>query len=197
VLVVNPNLRINSVQELLVFAKANPEKLSYASTGNGTTSHLLMAMLSQRTGAKFTHVPYKGSAQSQTDLIAGQVDLTFDSMVSAMPHVKSGKLKALAVSGLSRSAYAADIPTVHEQGVAGFEGGAWLGLLAPAGTPRPIIEKLNRELNAILADPETEKRLLDIGSEMRRGTPEEFGAYIQSERDKWGRLVRESGAKIE
>ena len=197
VLVVNSNTRINTFADLIVRAKAEPDKLTFASIGNGTTSHLLMAMLTQRTGTKMNHIPYKGSAQAQTDLIGGQVDMTFDTMVSVMPHVKAGTLKALAVSTLSRAKFAPEIPTLNELGVTGFDAGAWLGLLAPAGTPKPIVEKLNRELNAILDEPETQKRLLALGAEILKSTPDEFAAHIKSEREKWGNLVRQSGAKVE
>ena len=183
--------------ELIERAKAEPGKLSYASIGNGTTSHLLMSMLMELTGTKMSHIPYKGSAQAQTDLIGGHVDMTFDTMVSVMPHVKAGTLKALAVSTLSRSKFAPEIPTLSELGVSGFDAGAWLGLLAPAGTPKPIVEKLNRELNAILDEPETQKRLLALGAEILKSTPDEFAAYIKSESEKWGNRVRQSGAKVE
>jgi tripartite-type tricarboxylate transporter receptor subunit TctC len=197
VLVVNSNAKINSFADLIARAKAEPGKLNYASIGNGTTSHLLVTMLMQRTGTRMNHVPYKGSGQAQTDLIAGQVDLTFDTMVSVMPHVKSGSLKALGVSTLSRSQFAPEIPTLDEMGVTGFNVGAWLGLLAPAGTPKPIVEKLNRELNAILDEPDTQKRLLAIGAEIMKSTPDEFAAHIKAENTKWGDLVRQSGAKVE
>ena len=196
-LVVNPNARITTFAELVERAKAEPGKLSYASIGNGTTSHLLMSMLMELTGTKMSHIPYKGSAQAQTDLIGGHVDMTFDTMVSVMPHVKAGTLKALAVSTLSRSKFAPEIPTLSELGVSGFDAGAWLGLLAPAGTPKPIVEKLNRELNAILDEPETQKRLLALGAEILKSTPDEFAAYIKSESEKWGNRVRQSGAKVE
>jgi len=196
-LVTNPRTGINSLQELIAYAKANPGKLTYASIGNGSTSHLLMTMLLQQTGVKIVHIPYKGSAQSQTDLIAGLVDMTFDTMVTVMPHVKSGRLRALATSGISRSQFAPEIPTVDEQGLPGFDAGAWLGLLAPAGTPKPIIDRLNKELNLILDEPDTRKRLLGLGSEPLKSTPEEFAAHIRSEYAKWGQRVRESGAKIE
>jgi tripartite-type tricarboxylate transporter receptor subunit TctC len=197
VLVVNANSRINTFQDLLARAKAEPGKLNYASIGNGTTSHLLVSMLMSRAGIKMNHIPYKGSGQAQADLIGGQVDLTFDTMVSVMPHVKSGKLKALAVSTLSRSKFAPEIPTLNELGVTGFDAGAWLGMLAPAGTPRPIVEKLNRELNAILDEPDAQRRLLALGAEILKSTPDEFAAHIKSEHEKWGKVVRESGAKIE
>ena len=197
VLVVNSNIKINSFAELLERAKAEPGKLSYASIGNGTTSHLLMSMLMEFTGTKISHIPYKGSAQAQTDLIGGHVDMTFDTMVSVMPHVKAGTLKALAVSTLTRSKFSPEIPTLNELGVTGFDAGAWLGLLAPAGTPKPIIEKLNRELNAILDEPESQRRLLALGAETLKSTPDEFAVFIKNEREKWGNRVRQSGAKLE
>jgi tripartite-type tricarboxylate transporter receptor subunit TctC len=196
-LVVNSNSKINTFQDFLAQAKARPGALNYASIGNGTTTHLLMTMLMQSTDVKLNHIPYKGSAQAQTDLIGGQVDVTFDTMVSVMPHVKSGRLRALAVSTLGRSKYAPEIPTLNELGVTGFDAGAWLGLLAPAGTPKPIVEKLNRELNAILDEPETQKRLLAMGAEILKSTPDQFAAHIKSEHAKWGKLVRETGVKIE
>lgn len=195
--VVNAQSKIGSFEEFQEKAKANPGKLTFATIGNGTTSHLVMALLMQRTGMNLTHVPYKGSAQAQTDLIGGQVDATFDTLVSIMPHVKSGKLNALAMSSRNRSKYAPDIPTLNELGVTGFDAGAWLGLLAPAGTPRPIIERLNRELNAVLDEPQTQARLLAMGSELLKSTPEEFAAHIKSEQDKWGRLVKETGVKAD
>jgi tripartite-type tricarboxylate transporter receptor subunit TctC len=196
-LVVNAQSRINTFQDLLTTAKADPGKLNYATIGNGTTSHLLVSMLMSRTGIKMNHIPYKGSGQAQADLIGGQVDLTFDTMVSVMPHVKAGKLRALAVSTKSRSKFSPEIPTLDELGVTGFDAGAWLGMLAPAGTPRPIVDKLNRELNAILDEPDTQRRLLALGAEILKSTPDEFAAHIKSEHEKWGKVVRESGAKIE
>lgn len=194
-LVVNANSGINTLQEFLERAKARP--MTFASIGNGTTSHLIMTMFMQRAGVNLTHVPYKGSGQAQTDLIGGQVDATFDTLVSVMPHVKSGKLRALAVSTLTRAKLAPEIPTLDELGLTGFEAGAWLGMLAPAGTPRPVIDKLNRELNAILDEPATQARLLAMGAEIMRSTPDEFTAYIRREQDKWGKLVRETGVKID
>ena len=196
-LVVNANSKVNSFAQFQANAKARPATMSFASIGNGTTSHLLMTMLMQRAGIELTHIPYKGSAQAQTDLIGGQVDATFDTLVSIMPHVKNGKLKALAVSTLHRSKYAPEIPTLDELGVTGFDAGAWLGMLAPAGTPKAIVDKLNRELNAILDEPQTQSRLLAMGSELLKSTPEEFAAHIKSEQEKWGKLVRDTGVKID
>ncbi len=197
VLVARPEFGAGTLPELVAKARANPGQISFASIGNGTTSHLLMTLLAQRTDTRFNHIPYKGSAQSQTDVMGGQVDLTFDTLVSLMPHVKSGRLKALAVSSLNRSAFAPTVPTVAEQGVAGFDAGAWLGLLAPAGTPKAIVEKLHRELNQILEEPETRKKLIEAGTEILKSSPDEFVAHIRNENVKWGKLVRESGAKID
>ena len=196
-LVVNANSGINNLQEFLERAKAKPGAMSFASIGNGTTTHLIMTMFMQRAGISLTHIPYKGSGQAQTDLIGGQVDATFDTLVSVLPHVKSGKLKALAVSTMARAKLAPEIPTLDELGITGFEAGAWLGMLAPAGTPRPIIDKLNHELNAILDEPATQARLLSLGAEILRSTPDEFTAHIKRELEKWGTLVRETGVKIE
>lgn len=196
-LVVNSNSKIDNFEELLARARAKPGEMTYASIGNGTTGHLLVSMLMQQTGIKLNHIPYKGSAQAQTDLLGGRVDMTFDTLVSVMPHVKAGTLKALAVSTLNRSKYAPEIPSLNELGLTGFDAGAWLGLLAPAGTPAPIVDKLNRELNAILDEPETQRRLLAMGAEIRKSTPAEFTSHIRSEQEKWGKRVREAGVKIE
>ena len=196
-LVVRADAGINSLADLLARARANPGKLSYSSSGNGTISHLLVVLLSQRTDIKLNHIPYKGSAQAHTDLIGGQVDLNFDTITALAPHIKSGRLKAIGTSSLNRTPFAPDVPTVAEQGVAGFEGGAWLGFVGPAGTPRPIVEKLNRELNQILEEPDTRKRMADAGSEILKTTPEEFGTLIRNEFAKWGKVVRESGAKLD
>jgi tripartite-type tricarboxylate transporter receptor subunit TctC len=196
-IVVNANTPIQTYQDLKAAATADPGKMSYASIGNGTTSHLIMMLLQQRTGMKLTHVPYKGSSQAQTDLIGGQVDLTFDTVVSMMPHIKSGKLRPLAVSTLKRSPMLPDTPTLHELGVNQFEVGAWLGLLAPAGTPKPIIDKLNHELNLALDDDSVRTKLMGMGSEILKSTPEEFGAFIRKENERWSKLVRETGAKVD
>ena len=196
-LVVNSNAGINTLEEFLARARGKPGEMTYASIGNGTTGHLLVSMLMQQTGIKLNHIPYKGSAQAQTDLLGGRVDATFDTLVSVMPHVKAGTLKALAVSTLNRSKYAPEIPSLNELGLAGFDAGAWLGLLAPVGTPAPIIDKLNRELNAVLDEPATQRRLLAMGAEILKGSPADLGSYIRSEQEKWGKRVREAGVKIE
>ena len=196
-IVVNANTPIQTYQDLKNAAAADPGKMTYASIGNGTTSHLIMMLLQQRTGMKLTHVPYKGSSQAQTDLIGGQVDLTFDTVVSMMPHIKSGKLRPLAVSTLKRSPLLPDVPTLHELGVSNFEVGAWLGILAPAGTPKPIVDKLNQELNLALDDDTVRNKLMGMGSEILKSTPEEFGAFIRKENERWSKLVRDTGARID
>lgn len=196
-IVVNANSKINSYSDLRAAAMADPGKLTYASIGNGTTSHLIVLLLQQRTGLKLTHVPYKGSAQAQTDLIGGQVDMTFDTVVSMLPHIKSGKLRPLAVSTLKRSPLLPDVPTLHELGVSQFEVGAWLGILAPAGTPRAIVDKLNTELNLALDDEGVKAKLTAMGSEILKNTPDEFATFIRSENERWSKLVRDTGAKID
>jgi tripartite-type tricarboxylate transporter receptor subunit TctC len=198
VMVTNPKSGINSVQDLIDKAKAEPDKYTYASIGNGATTHLLMSMFTSQAGVKMVHVPYKGSSQSQTDVIAGQVDVTFDTVLTLQPHIKAGKLKALATGGLTRTSFLPDVPTVDEIGLKGFNGGAWLGLFAPAGTPKAIVERLHKELNLTMQDSEVLKRLQGLGAEtLLSKNPAEFEEFIQSEYVKWGQRVKESGAKIE
>ena len=198
VMVTNPKSGLNSMQDLIEKSKLEPNKYTFASIGNGSTSHLMMSMLTSQAEIKMTHIPYKGSSQSQTDLIGGQVDVTFDTVLTLMPHIKSGKLKALATGGLTRTSFAPDVPTVDELGLKGFNGGAWLGLFSPAGTPRPIVDRLHKELNAALEDSEIVKRMLGIGSEVLMSkNPSEFEEFIKVEYQKWGQRVKESGAKIE
>jgi tripartite-type tricarboxylate transporter receptor subunit TctC len=198
VMVTNPKSGINSLQDLIEKAKAEPDKYTYASIGNGATTHLMMSMFCSQAGIKMVHVPYKGSSQSQTDVIAGQVDVTFDTVLTLQPHIKAGKLKALATGGLTRTSFLPDVPTVDELGFKGFNGGAWLGLFAPAGTPKAIVERLHKELNITMQDPEVIKKLQGLGSEtLLSKNPAEFEEFIQSEYVKWGQRVKESGAKIE
>jgi tripartite-type tricarboxylate transporter receptor subunit TctC len=196
-IVVNAQSKIQTFADLRAMAKAEPGRLTYASIGNGTTSHLIVQLLQQKTGMQLTHVPYKGSSQAQTDLMGGQVDMTFDTVVSLMPHIKSGRIRPLAVSTLKRSPLLPDVPTLQELGVASFDVGAWLGMLAPAGTPKPIVDKLNHELNLALDDERVRVKLEAMGSEIMKSTPEEFAAFIRSENERWGKLVRDSGARID
>lgn len=194
ILVINNTKNIKTFQDLIGYAKKNPEKLTYASIGKGTTSHLLMESLMKRTGTKMVHIPYSGSTQSQTDVIGGNVDMTFDTVVSAMPHVKSGKLNALAVSVANRAKLAPDVPTIQEQGIKNFNMGAWLGIFAPKGTPRAIVDKLHTELNKALSDKETNAKLVALGSEVVMSeSPEAFKKMVQENYDTWGNIVKDAG----
>ncbi len=196
-LCVNNGLPVRSVKELIDYAKANPGKLLNASGGNGTTGHLGGELFKIMTATQITHVPYKGSPQGIQDLMAGQVQLMFDNLTSISPHVKSGKLRGLGVSSLKRSPVFPDIPTIAEAGVPGYETNAWGGLVAPVGTPRAIIVKLNAEVNKALQSPALRERYAAIEAEPVGGTPEQFAAFAQRETLKWADVVKKSGAKLD
>jgi len=196
VLTVHPSLGVNSVRELIALAKAQPGKVDYASSGNGSAQHLVGAMFAHMAGIQLTHVPYKGSSQAQQDLVAGMVKVGFPGTPIVIPHMKSGRLKALAVTTAQRSLHMPDVPTIAEAGVPGYEALVWVGLLAPAGTPREIIEKLNGEIGRLLRAPDVQQLLASSGVDPTPTTPEEFGAYLKSEFEKWGKVVRDSGATI-
>src|SRR4051812_45165934 len=196
-LVVHPSLAANSVKELVALAKSQPGKLNYASGGSGVTNHLVMEMFKFAASLDMTHVPYKGGPPAVTDLIAGQVSLMFETGPGILPHVRSGKLRALGVGSVKRSAATPDLPTIAEQGYPGFDGVAWIGLVAPAGVPRAIVDKLAAETAAIIALPDVRERLLALGAEPAANSPDEFGAYIKSEIAKWGKVIKESGARVE
>ena len=196
-LVVNPNVPAKSVKELTALAKAKPGELTFASAGNGSGGHLSGELYKILAGLQLTHVPYKGVAPALVDVISGQVTMTFASIISATPHVKSGRVRALAVTGTHRSAALPDLPTMVESGVAGYESSTWYGLLAPKGTPRAIVNKLHDEVVAFLKQPATRDRLLSEGAEPVGNTPEQFGAFIQSEINKWGKVIRTAGLKAE
>jgi tripartite-type tricarboxylate transporter receptor subunit TctC len=197
VLVVNPSVPVNSVQELIAYAKANPGKLNFASSGSGTSIHLSGELFKSLTGVQMTHVPYKGSAQALTDLVGGQVQLMFDNLPSSLAFIKAGKLKALAVTSTTRAAALPDVPTMVEAGVPGFEASAWFGILAPAGTPREAIMRINTEIAKWLASPDAREKLSAQGAIAAGGSPEDFAKHIASETSKWARVVKESGAKVE
>ncbi|HET9045365.1 MAG TPA: tripartite tricarboxylate transporter substrate binding protein [Casimicrobiaceae bacterium] len=197
VLVVNPELPVRSVQELMAYAKANPGKLNFASSGSGTSIHLSGELFKVMTGAQMTHVPYKGSAPALTDLIGGQVQLMFDNLPSSLAFIKAGKLRALAVTSAQRSPALPDVPTVAESGVPGFEASSWFGLLAPAGTPPTIVAKINTDTQKWLASPDAKEKLAAQGANVAGGSPDDFAKHIQSETAKWARVVKESGAKVE
>jgi tripartite-type tricarboxylate transporter receptor subunit TctC len=186
-----------TVQALISAAKASPGRISYASSGNGTVTHLWGEMLNGSGGIKLVHVPYKGSSQAVTDLLGGNVALLFTPASTVIPHVAAGKLAALAVIGRRRLAALPDVPTMTELGVAGFESGLWFGLNAPAGTPAPVIERLNAEARRAFGLAEVKAQLAAQGIDAVPGSPEAFAAFIRQETDKWARVVRESGAKAD
>jgi tripartite-type tricarboxylate transporter receptor subunit TctC len=196
-LVANPAFPPNNVKELIEYAKANPGKVNYASAGSGVTNHLIMENFRSTAGIQLTHIPYKGSPPAIADLIGGQVQLMWDTGPATLTHVRSGKLKILGVGTLQRAEATPEVPTIAEQGYPAFEGIAWIGLVAPRDTPQPIIAKLNAEVAKALSLPAVRDRLIALGSEPAAGTPGEFGTFIRSEIDKWARVVKESGAKVE
>jgi tripartite-type tricarboxylate transporter receptor subunit TctC len=196
-LVVNPDVPIRSVKELIAAAKAKPGSLSYASTGNGSSNHISMELFKSLAGVSIVHIPYKGSAPAVTDLLGGQVQVMFDNVPNVLPHVKAGRLRALAVSSATRSALVPDIPTVAESGVPGYELNVWFGLVAPAATPREIVQKLNAECLRILALPDVRERFLSQGVEPRGSTPAEFAEHIRSQMAKWSKVVRDAGVVAE
>jgi tripartite-type tricarboxylate transporter receptor subunit TctC len=197
VLVVPASLPVNSVKELIAYGKANPGKLNFGSSGNGTSIHLSGELFKSMTGVDMQHVPYKGSGPATVDLLSGQVQMMFDNLPSAMPNIKSGKLKALAVTSAKRSPSLPDVPTIAEAGVPGYEAPSWFGILVPKGTPPEIVAKLNTDINKILAMPDTKKKFLEQGAEPAGGTPEQFAALINSEIPKWAKVVKASGAQID
>ena len=197
VVVANPSLPAKNIKELISLAKAKPGSLNFGSAGNGSSTHLAPELFSSMAGIKMNHIPYKGSAPALTDLMAGQIQVAFDFMISAMPHVKSGKVKALAVTSTTRSPAAPDLPTVAESGVPGFEVIGWNGLVVPARTPKDVVAKLNAELKKALDQPDAKERFAAQGFSATWTTPEKFGAYIESEHAKWAKVVKDSGAKID
>ena len=197
VLVVNPDLPFKTVADVVAYAKANPGKLNFASSGSGTSIHLSGELFKVMAGVQMTHVPYKGSAPALTDLIGGQVQLMFDNLPSALPQIKGGKLRAVAVTSTTRAAALPDVPTVAESGLPGFESSSWFGILAPAGTPKDIIAKINTDVQKWLSTPEAKEKLLGQGANAAGGSPEDFAKHIQAETAKWAKVVKESGAKVD
>jgi tripartite-type tricarboxylate transporter receptor subunit TctC len=190
VLVVNPKVPAKTVAELIELAKAKPGSISYASAGNGTAPHIAGEMFKQMAGIDMLHVPYKGSGPAMTDTLAGQTQVMFPSLVAASGHMKSGKLRGLAISGKQRSKLFPSLPTVSESGVKGFEITQWYGFFAPAKTPREIVDKLHREIVAAMKDPDTAKKFADQGADVVTSSPEEFGKLVQSEIAKWSQLIK-------
>jgi tripartite-type tricarboxylate transporter receptor subunit TctC len=185
-----------SARDLIAYGKANPGKLNYGSGGVGSSQHLAAAMLIAATGIQIVHVPYKGTAPAEQDLIGGFVSMMLDT-TACLPFVAAGKMKALAVASKARNPALPNVPTFDEIGVAGVYSSSWYGLLAPVGTPREVIERVNAELNAVLKSPETRKRLADFGGEPGGGTPEEFGRFMAAETARYAGIVKASGAKVE
>lgn len=196
VMVVPKDFPAKSVEEFIAYAKANPGKVNMASSGNGTSIHLSGELFKAMTGVEMLHVPYRGSAPAITDLLSGRVQVMFDNMPSAISHIRAGTLRALAVTTASRSAELPDVPTVGDS-VKGYEASAWFGMGAPKNTPKEIIAKLNKEINAILAEPEMKKKIADMGGITLIGSPEDFGKIIASETDKWEKVVKFAGARVE
>lgn len=188
-LVVNPSLPVNTVKELVDYAKANPGRLRYGSPGAGGSPHMAMVVFGQMTGTDLVHVPYKGAAPALNDLMGGHIDFAFSDPLLTLPQVRAGKVRALAVSGNTRLASAPEIPTVAEAGVPGYSVSGWLGIVAPAGTPPDRVAKLNAAFNQALAVPEVHAKLVEQGSAVIPGTPEDFGALIRGEYYRWSKVV--------
>ena len=196
-LVVHPSVEARSVKDLIALAKSRPGKLTFASAGIGAPPHLATELLKMMTGTDMVHVPYKGTGPAIADLIGGQITFMFADALAAAPQVKAGKLRGLAVSSPRRFALVPDLPTVAESGVPGFSAVGWTGLLAPAGTPQPVVRKLNREVVRVLPLPEVKDKLAGDGSEFGKNTPEEFSVFIKQEIAKWAKVVKASGARAD
>jgi len=197
VVVVNPGLPVTTLSQFIAYAKERPGRLDYASSGNGSGQHLFAALLASRTGIKINHVPYKGSGQATTDLISGVVAMAIPGTAGMVGHIKAGKLRALAVTGARRSPELPDVPTVMESGIPDFEAYVWMGLFAPKGTATPIVERLNREVVAVLQEAEVKRYMATAGIEIVGSTPAEFGRFFRSEKDLWAKVIHDTGAKID
>ncbi len=195
-LVVNPTVPATSVRELIAYARANPGKLNYASNGNGTSSHLAAEMLKAAAGVDIVHVPYKGGGPAMQDLLGGQVSMLFDQMPAVLPQVQGGKVRALGVSSLKRSAAAPDVPAISDT-LPGFDMTVWFGFLAPRGTPAEVVAKLNAEMQRALKDTAFQTQLASMGVTPMPSSPDEFGAYLRSETVRWTKVVKDSGAKLD
>jgi tripartite-type tricarboxylate transporter receptor subunit TctC len=196
-LVINNDIPAKNVAELIQLMKANPGKWSFASSGNGTSQHLSGELFKGMAGVEMQHIPYKGSPPALTDVMGGQVNMTFDNITTAWTLAKSGKLRALAVTTAKRSPVAPDVPTLAESGLPGYEVGSWQGVFAPAGTPPDIVKRLNAEIVKIINSPDVQKKLLELGAEPVGNSSEEFSALVKTEVVKWGDVVKKSGAKVD
>jgi tripartite-type tricarboxylate transporter receptor subunit TctC len=197
IVAVNASVPVKSIKELIALAKAKPGEINYASAGSGSTQHLSGELFKTMAGVELTHIPYKGSAPAQAAVLANEVSLIFNSTPTTLPHIKTGRLRGLAVTALHRSPEAPDLPTVAEAGVPGYEVIGWYGVLAPAGTPKPIVAKINSELDKILQLPAIKARFKELGVDTDGGSPEQFAEFIKKEVTKWAKVVKDSGAKAD
>ena len=193
VLVVHPALPAGSVTALIALARAKPGQLNYGSAGSGNSTHLAAELFKLMAGVNLVHVPYKGTPQLMTELLAGQIQMSFASLISSLPHIKQGRLRALGVTSLQRAPSLPELPTISEAGLKGYEITVWQGMVAPAGTPQPVIAQLNRQIASILQAPETRERLAAQGLESAASTPEQFGAHIAAEVAKWTKVIKQAG----
>jgi tripartite-type tricarboxylate transporter receptor subunit TctC len=197
IMVVNNSLPVKNVREFVAHVKANPGKLSYGSPGNGSTAHLSMELFKSMTGSNIVHIPYKGSAGVLADVMGGQIAVTIDNMPPYLPQVKAGKIRALAVSTTKRSAAVPDLPTIAEAGVPGYDSGSWFGLLAPAKTPKAVVDQLSAESARILKLPEVSKRISELGAEPVGSTPEQFAELIKTEIAKWAKVIKDANVELQ
>lgn len=197
ILVVNRSMPVNSVKEIIALAKAKPGQLNYGSSGTGNTNHLAGELFAMLAGIKMTHIPYKGAGPALTDLIGGQLHLSFHVPISALPHVRSGRLKALATTGETRIQSAADIPTFAEAGMPGFDMQGWTGMYAPAGTPKIIVDKISADMARVLTSPDIVERLIGMGQEPLVSTPEQFAALLKSDLAKYAKIIKDANIKVE
>ena len=197
VLVVNPALPVTTLQEFIDYVKARPGQIDYASSGNGSGQHLFAALLASMSGMTMNHIPYRGSGQATTDLLGGRVQMSMPGMAGMLGHIRSGKLRALAVTGARRAPQLPDVPTLAEAGVPGYEAYVWMGLLAPKATPSTVIDRLHRELLAVLATGEVKRYMASASIEVVGSSPAEFGRFFHVEKDRWAKIVRETGAKVD
>ncbi|POR12428.1 tripartite tricarboxylate transporter substrate binding protein [Diaphorobacter sp. LR2014-1] len=193
-LVAHPNQPFKTVKEMIAYAKANPGKITFGSPGSGASPHVSGELFKSMTGTDLLHIPYKGSAPAMTDLLGGQTSVMFDNMPSAIQHVRSGKLRPIAVTTAKRSPELPDVPTIAEAGVPGYEATSWFGMFAPAGTPKPVLDKLHAALIKVLNQADVKKKIAEQGGDVVAETPEQFAAFIKAESVKWGKVVKESGA---
>ncbi len=197
VLIVHPRIPAKTVAELVAFSRANPDRINYASAGQGSLIHLSTELFKVRTGARMNHIPYKGMGAAYTDMLAGRIEAAFPSIISVLPHIKGGRLRALAVSSTTRAAALPAIPSVQETGVRDFDVSQWYGLFAPAGTPRAVVDRIQREVSAILKTAEMQKRMAGDGSDPVGSTPAEFTAHVKAESARWAEVIRKSNIKAD